>query len=375
MRDGRAVTLREERASAGSGAEGATRPSPLTKTLRGSAVLSVVIALTAACFARPAHSASFAGCNAKPTSSLVVNVRERGAKGDGRTNDAKAIQKAINEVAGTGGTVYIPAGTYMVRATGKQRLVLGSKMTLKLSPQATLKMIPTGAKAYSILRIRRATDVIVTGGTLQGDRREHKGRSGEWGMGIIIGPEAERVTISNLTARDMWGDGFYVAGGEDLAFCNVAAEANRRQGLSIIKANRVLVTNSVFRDTRGTAPSAGIDLEPNKPHERVTNVRIERSKIIDNAGGGILIAGKKGEVVNVEILHNLFEGPRPILVENAPRVHSTSICENRHVRKEEPVTQGFNQFADAVEAVSLQMDCREGRDLRFEKKRQTKKKQ
>jgi hypothetical protein len=344
----------------------------LNKILRASALL---LFLVTAILAGPAHSAQFAGCNVKPTSPLVVNVRERGAKGDGSTDDTKAIQKAIDEVAGTGGTVYIPPGTYMVRATGNLRLVLGSKMTLKLSPRATLKMIPTGAKAYSILRIRRAKDVTVTGGILQGDRKEHKGRGGEWGMGIIVGPDAERVTIANVTARHMWGDGFYVAGGEDLAFCSVTANDNRRQGLSIIKGNRILITNSVFRDTRGTAPSAGIDLEPNKPHERIANVRIEHSKLIDNAGGGIMIAGKKGEVANVEILHNLFEGPRPILIENAPRVHSTSICENRHVREEEVANQGFNQFADAIEVVSLQIDCRHGRDLRFEKNRQTKKKQ
>jgi hypothetical protein len=152
-------------------------------------------------------------------------------------------------------------------------------------------------------------------------------------MGIIIGPESERITIVGVTSRHMWGDGFYLAGGEDIALCSVVAEHNRRQGLSIIRGNRILVTDSTFRDTRGTAPSAGIDLEPNKPHERITNVRIENSKFINNAGGGVMISGKKAEVAHVEILHNLFEGPRPILVENAPRVRSTSICENRYVRK------------------------------------------
>lgn len=324
--------------------------------------------------AAPVQSAQLPGCEVKPTSPLVVNVRDKGAKGDGKSNDTRALQKAIDEVAGTGGTVYVPAGTYLVQAAGNKRLVLGSTMTLKLADKAVLKMIPTSAPAYSILRIRRAKDVNVIGGTLHGDRKEHKGREGEWGMGIIIGPESERVTISGVTARHMWGDGFYLADGKDIALCSVVAEHNRRQGLSIIAANRVLVTNSVFRDTRGTPPSAGIDLEPDKPDQRISNVRIEHSKLIDNAGGGVLIAGKKGEVSNVEILHNLFEGPRPILVENAPRVRSTSICENRHVRKEEATAQGFNTFADAVEVVSLQTDCRDGRDLRFEKNRITKKK-
>ncbi len=217
-------------------------------------------------------------------------------------------------------------------------------------------------------------DVAVIGGILQGDRKEHKNRSGEWGMGIIIGPDSRRIAISGVTSRHMWGDGFYVAGGEDIALCSVVAEHNHRKGLSIIRGKRILATKSVFRDARGTPPSAGIDLEPDKPHERISKVRIEHSKLINNAGGGIMISGKKAEVANVEILHNYFEGPRPILVENAPRVRSTSICENRFVRREKVDTQGFNAFSDHVEVVSLQIDCKQGRDLRFKKNRQTVKK-
>lgn len=343
----------------------------MNKTSSACALLSLLLAVG---FTAPARSASFDGCSAKPKSSLVVNVKDKGAKGDGKTNDTKAIKKAVEAVAGTGGTVYVPKGTYMVRVDGNKRIDLKSKMTLKLADGAVLKAIPTGQKAYSVLRIRRAEDVTVTGGTLQGERKEHKSRGGEWGMGIIIGPETKRITISRLKSRHMWGDGFYLAGGEDIAFCSVVAEHNRRQGLSVIKGNRILVTNSVFRDTRGTAPSAGIDLEPNKPHERVSNVRIENSKLINNAGGGVMISGKKAVVANVEILNNYFEGPRPILVENAPKVRSTSICDNRFVRREKAEAQGFNTFSDHVEVVALQTDCKQGRDLRFEKNRQTVKK-
>lgn len=43
-----------------------------------------------------------------------VNVREFGAKGDGATDDTLAIQGAINYVAGNGGQVFIPSGTYMI---------------------------------------------------------------------------------------------------------------------------------------------------------------------------------------------------------------------------------------------------------------------
>jgi hypothetical protein len=51
----------------------------------------------------------------KTWSALVYNVKAYGAKGDGITNDALAIQAAINAAsAAGGGTVFFPAGTYLI---------------------------------------------------------------------------------------------------------------------------------------------------------------------------------------------------------------------------------------------------------------------
>ena len=110
------------------------------------------------------------------------------------------------------------------------------------------------------------------------------------------------------------------------------ADNNRRQGLSIVEADGVLVTDSVFRNTRGTRPSAGIDLEPDHAEQKIVNVRIQNSKFIDNAGPGIEIARKRGSVAKVdELARNVFRGNRPILVENAPAVLASAICDNRQV--------------------------------------------
>jgi hypothetical protein len=331
-------------------------------------MLVAVMALSAT----PAASAE--DCAEPPASTLLVNVRDKGAKGDGRSDDTKAIQQAIDEIAGTGGTVLVPDGTYLVDAASKKRLKLKSDMTLKLADGATLKAIPTHEKKYSILTIAEAENVTVTGGTLRGERNEHKGKGGEWGMGIHIGRGAHNITISGLIARDMWGDGFYVRGARGVRFCAVIADRNRRQGLSIIEADGVLVTGSVFKNTQGTRPSAGIDLEPNDSEQEVTNIRIEHSKFLDNAGPGIQMGGKKGHISKVEIARNLFMGNRPILVENAPSVRSSAICDNRFIGFEAQPASELNAFADKVEVVALQSDCREGRDLRFEVNRQTKKK-
>src|ERR1051325_5018018 len=44
----------------------------------------------------------------------VVNVTDFGAKGDGRTDDTAAIQKAMDSAARTGGMVVLPPARYLV---------------------------------------------------------------------------------------------------------------------------------------------------------------------------------------------------------------------------------------------------------------------
>jgi hypothetical protein len=322
-----------------------------------------------------AHSAWAADhCAPAPKSPLVVNVKDKGAKGDGKTDDTASIQAAIGAVAGTGGTVLVPDGVYMIDAVAKLRLSLKDNMTLKLADGATLKAIPNNQKKYAVLTISSVTNVTVIGGTLEGERDEHKAKKGEWGMGIDIRDGAKHVVIAGVTAKDMWGDGFYVSDASNVTFCGVTGDRNRRQGLSVIKADGLVVLNSVFQNTGGTRPGAGIDFEPDDDDEAITGVRIENSKFINNAGPGILIAGKKGSVSKVELTRNLFKGNRPILVEDAPEVLASSICNNRQLTSEEAPSGGLNAYADPIKVMVHQNDCEEGTDMRFEVTRQKKKK-
>lgn len=63
----------------------------------------------------------------------VFNVRELGAKGDGKTFDTEAIQKALDECDNTGGTVLLPKGTYLSKP-----LTVHTKTTLRIEEGATL---------------------------------------------------------------------------------------------------------------------------------------------------------------------------------------------------------------------------------------------
>ena len=287
----------------------------------------MVLALALCCICQKAIAQELKACAEPESSPLIVNVRDKGAKGDGKSDDTTAIQAAIDEMAGTYGTVLVPDGVYLVDAA-KNRLTLKNAMTLKLSAAAVLKAKANGAQYYSILRIANVSDVAVLGGALEGEREGHTGTSGEGGMGISIGRGAKRITISGVTARKMWGDGFYIEAATDVTLCSVTADDNRRQGLSIIDADGVLITNSVFKNSHGTRPSAGIDLEPDWPFQHVRNVRIEHSQFMNNAGAGILIDGGKGLVADVEIRQNVFAGPHPLKVKYAPGVLDAAIDGN-----------------------------------------------
>ena len=107
-----------------------------TKPMKIQASFLVLSLSLAGCFAdAPPDAASAAPVASVPK---VFDVRALGAKGDGKTLDTAAIQKALDacDQAG-GGTVRVTAGTYL-----SQPLTLRSKTTLLLEAGATLLASP-----------------------------------------------------------------------------------------------------------------------------------------------------------------------------------------------------------------------------------------
>eukprot|EP01051_Picozoa_sp_SAG22_P010557 SAG22_NODE_956_length_6320_cov_2.476933_7_plen_97_part_00 len=87
----------------------------------------------------------------------------------------------------------------------------------------------------------------------------------------------DRFSLRGLTIRGSGGDGIYLAGRCGSEGCQtpvtanastntvinrVVSDLNYRQGLSVISAVNLSVTNSVFSNTGnpGTSPEAGVDL-------------------------------------------------------------------------------------------------------------------
>ena len=119
-------------------------------------------------------------------------------------------------------------------------------------------------------------------------------KKGEWRMGIEV-QGAKNVLIEGLRVEDTGGDGFYIDGGssrlwsEDITIRDCVSENNHRQGISVISAVNLTVENCTFSDTNGTAPEAGIDLEPDAPNQRLENIVIRNSIFENNHGHEMLV--------------------------------------------------------------------------------------
>ena len=273
-------------------------PHALARASRGRRALRRATALALASVAFGSISLPAAAATWWSTSpsvsigSTTINVRNAGARGDGVHNDTAAFQAAINALPSSGGTIYVPAGTYMIDAL--RSINLRSHTRLKMDSSAKLVAIPNSSSRSYVVKAWRVNNVEITGGSIVGERVKHKGTSGEWGMGVDILASA-KVYVHDLNVSNCWGDGIYIGAigpsgsavsSTDVTVKNVVSTGNRRQGLSMGPVQRVYVVNSTFTNTNGTAPQAGIDIEPSTQGAS-RDIRIEGSTLTGNRGNGL----------------------------------------------------------------------------------------
>jgi hypothetical protein len=117
---------------------------------------------------------------------------------------------------------------------------------------------------------------------------------GEWRHCITIGG-SRNIKIYGLRLSNSGGDGIYIGRGlkpysENIYIKDVISDSNHRQGISLISASNLLIENSIFQSTTGTAPQAGIDFQPNRPDEVLSNCKVKNSIFRDNSSYGIIIS-------------------------------------------------------------------------------------
>jgi len=135
----------------------------------------------------------------------------------------------------------------------------------------------------------------------------------EWRHGISL-RGVENVTVDNLSIVSTGGDGIYIAGGRvsysrNVTIRNVICDDNNRQGISVISVDKLLIEDCVLKNTQGTPPAAGIDFEPNKPVDQLTDCVIRRCVFENNGSRGVVIATEPlQKPMSIRIEDCLFKG-------------------------------------------------------------------
>ena len=110
----------------------------------------------------------------------------------------------------------------------------------------------------------------------------------EWRYALsLLG--AVRIRVENMSFVSSGGDGICLGRPtcRDVTIRRCRFIDNHRQGISVCSATNLLIEDCVIKGTSGTAPSAGIDFEPDRPSGNIVNCTVRNCLIEGNAGKGI----------------------------------------------------------------------------------------
>ena len=199
--------------------------------------------------------------------------------------------------------VEIGQGEYTVKAEKDAGSCISVNSNTELTIRGSIRLISNDFKRYNIIHVKGTNISIKGGGCIIGDKHTHKGKQGEWGMGIYV-MKSENVKISGLTIKDCWGDCIYVGGNSrNVGIENCLLDHGRRQGISITSANNVHIKKCSITNVGGTAPEYAIDVEPNKG-DVVDNIIIEKVSAKDCIGGFLVYGRAEKSKVGLVTIRN-----------------------------------------------------------------------
>lgn len=209
----------------------------------------------------------------------------------GTADDTTVVQTALNAASTFKKVLMFTTATYTVLP-----ITVPSNVVIFMEPGALIKA-KTGYGANDrLLNIVDVTNVTIfgNGASIQMLKAEYV--TGEQRHAVFITGSTD-VRIYDLIAKDSGGDGYYIgrtagAGTHCVRINLIGVQSinNRRQGLSIVSGDTINVVNSTFRDTIGTPPAYGIDIEPNDSLDVIKSINITNVKTSGNQGGGIIWA-------------------------------------------------------------------------------------
>lgn len=237
--------------------------------------LALVIALAAWGVSHIFPGVQVAAQNEKPTARFVddqpaYSVKSHGAKGDGVSDDAEAIQKAVDSKSGS---IRFPAGNYRISKTIEVNLDMVGWTAIVGDGTARIEMTGPGP-------------AIRFTGTHEGTADPASFKENVWQK-----QRMPRVCGIEIVGGHPEADGIEASGTMQITIESVLLR-ELRHGVRLVKRNRnVLISACHIYHNRGV----GVYLD----HVNLHQTNIVGSHISYNGGGGVVVRG--GEVRNVHI--------------------------------------------------------------------------
>jgi parallel beta-helix repeat protein len=297
-------------AACGGGSDPSSLDSVANRQRRGGAGAATGASSASTPAAASAPTAASSTAAASTSTAGTISASNYGVKADGITNDRVALQNAINQ---TVGQILLISGTVRIDAAG---LTLHTNTHIRFAAGAMIQMLPHNSNTYEMFRLWDVNNVILESPYLDAAKSLNRAGSGEWGMGISL-QGATNCTITSPTTLNCWGDGIYFINSDstgkpssNITINNHHASGCRRQGVSIVSGNGITFNSPVWENIGGTAPGAGLDIEPNDNTAVLQNIKINSPTTRNCAGGGIIsylgfFPGPVAKTVSVAITNHV----------------------------------------------------------------------
>ncbi len=269
----------------------------------------------------------------------VVNVRDLGATGDGRTDDSEAIRRGLASVNRTGGTLFFPPGSYNYRATGPLRPAAG--VTIAGAPgSSTILFDHPGAGAFVDFCVVDGDGVTVDGLVV---RRAAGFPAVLFNLGAVHGFTLSRAGL--IGGRGAFPD----------ADCHGVKlpDGGAASTIGIVDSTMGDLTYGLLQSNSSTAEVTGVtvqrctftsndntDLEFNSPSGMIRRIRVTDCAFSDNdsAGFGVGLAHISDAVVEgntfdrygLEAIH--VEDYSDAVVISANRFTACGLRDHSHVQ-------------------------------------------
>ncbi|WP_163407259.1 glycoside hydrolase family 28 protein [Flavobacterium ajazii] len=202
----------------------------------------------------------------------VYDVKKYGAKGDGKTNDAVAIQKAIDACSKTGGQVLIPApftfltGPFNVKSNVDLHIEAGAKILA--SPDEKLY-------TESAFRENKGEGTIWIGGkNIENFSISGSGKIDGNGISFMGAEEDDAYILKPFNVLDPRPHVLTIIGGKNIRIKDVHIGNSAYWTVHLVGCNDVVISGITLLNSLKVRNSDGIDLDHSK-NVRISDCYIE----------------------------------------------------------------------------------------------------